>query len=211
MLTVIGGLISIPVPFTSIRLTFQTLFVAVSGLVLGARDGMYAQLAYMLIGLIGLPVFSTGGGIDYVLRPSFGYILGFPLQAFITGMLKGKQKTLSTAKLFLSALAGMLAAYAIGITYQVVMVAYYIGNGLMAALAGVPSVLLMLVKDAVLLYLICLLYPRIMTMIGKRDEQAAPLDTLDTPPVVPPAPEPEPPKKGKEKEKPQAPVPEPAG
>ena len=81
MLTVIGGLISIPVPFTSIRLTFQTLFVAVSGLVLGARDGMYAQLAYMLIGLIGLPVFSTGGGIDYVLRPSLGYILGFPLQA----------------------------------------------------------------------------------------------------------------------------------
>lgn len=171
MLTIIGGLIRIPVPFTPITVTLQTLFVAASGLVLGARDGAFSQLTYMVLGLVGLPVFSTGGGFDYVLRPSFGYILSFPLQAFITGILVRKQKTLSSFKLFLCAFAGVVASYAVGITYQIVIVAFYIGNGMAAALSGVPTVLLMLVKDTVLVYLLCLLYPRIMTMIGKTSEQ----------------------------------------
>ena len=58
LLTVVGGLIKIPAG--PVSFTLQTLFVILAGFVLGARDGMFSQVAYMLIGLIGLPVF-TGG------------------------------------------------------------------------------------------------------------------------------------------------------
>lgn len=208
MLTIVGGLISIPIPFTPIKITLQTLFVAASGLVLGGRDGALSQIAYMVLGLIGLPIFSAGGGFDYVLRPSFGYILSFPVQAFLTGFLVSRCRTLSSWKLFVCAFVGVLVSYAIGITYQVLIVAYYIGNGLVAALSGVPAVLIMLVKDAALVYLLCLLYPRIKTMIGKANEKSK------QPPEDPPEPAPQEPDEGdgkeRDKEKQPAPVPEPA-
>ena len=58
MLTIIGGLISIEIPFApTVKITFQTLFVAASGLILGGRDGMYAPIGYIVIGLVGVPVF----------------------------------------------------------------------------------------------------------------------------------------------------------
>ena len=216
MLTIIGGLISIELPFApTVKITFQVLFVAMSGLVLGARDGAYSQIVYMALGLVGVPVFSRGGGIAYVLQPSFGYILGFPFQAFLTGLLMGRQKTLSSFKLFLCALAGIVVSYAIGITYQVLIVAYYLGNGTAAALSRIPGVLLMFVKDAVLIYVLCLVYPRIMTMIGKPNEK---LDlTVVGPDSEAPSPGPEENEgeekdgKKKEKKKTKAPVPEPAG
>ena len=212
MLTIIGGLISIPIPFTPIKITLQTLFVAASGLVLGGVDGAFSQIAYMVLGLIGVPVFSTGGGFDYVLRPSFGYILGFPVQALLTGLLVRKQRTLSSWKLFLCAFAGVLVGYAMGITYQVLIVAYYVGNGMVAALSGVPAVLIMLVKDIVLVYLLCLLYPRIMTMIGKRNETAKPPqeDAPDLPPQDGDGEE-DGDKKDKEKKPSSDPSPQPAG
>ena len=171
MLTIIGGLISIPIPGAPIKLTFQTLFVILSGMILGGKDGAFAQIAYMVIGLIGLPIFSAGGGFDYVLRPSFGYILSFPLAAFVTGALISKQKTLNPFKLFLCAFCGCLCNYAVGDSYQVLIVALYTGSGIVAALGGLATVPLMLLKDAVLIFLACLLYPRIMTMIGKPNEQ----------------------------------------
>lgn len=172
MLTILGGLISITIPFApTIKITFQTLFVAAAGLIIGARDGAFAQIAYMVLGLVGIPVFSAGGGIMYVVKPSFGYILSFPLQAFLTGFLISKQKTLASWKLFLCAAVGCLASYAVGITYQVLIVAFYTGSGIAAAFATVPSVLLMLVKDLILIYLLCLIYPRIKTMIGSAKKQ----------------------------------------
>ena len=61
-----------PVPFT-----LQTLIALMAGIVLGKRDGAIAMLIYTIIGLIGLPVFSGGGGPGYVLAPTFGFILGF--------------------------------------------------------------------------------------------------------------------------------------
>lgn len=217
MLTIIGGLISIELPFApTIKITFQTLFVAASGLILGGKDGAFAQIAYMVIGLIGVPVFSRGGGPTYVLQPSFGYILSFPLQAFLTGFLASKFKTINSHKLFLCAAAGVLASYIVGISYQVMaLVCYSSHMTFVAAIMTVPSVLLMLVKDIVLVYVLCLVYPRIMTMIGKRNEQAKPLQDESPEPQSAPEPsdngeEPDNGSGGEEKPK-KNPVPEPAG
>lgn len=167
MLTIVGGLIKLPMPAVpGIFFTFQTVFVALAGLVLGARDGALSQLAYMIIGLIGLPVFTTGGGIDYVLRPSFGYIIGFVAGAFLIGLLKSRFKTLSVIKLFFCAFFGLLTVYIIGMPYQFLIFWLYLGNDVLAAFASLATLPLMFAVDAAMLYLICLIYPRINTMIG---------------------------------------------
>ena len=75
-LITVGGLISVSIPFAQVQLSFQVVFVVMAGLCLGGRDGALAVLVYIAMGLIGLPVFTQGGGIGYVLMPSFGYLLG---------------------------------------------------------------------------------------------------------------------------------------
>ena len=58
-LITVGGLTSVPIPFTQVQLSFQTVFVITAGLVLGGRDGALAVLVYIAMGLFGLPVFTA--------------------------------------------------------------------------------------------------------------------------------------------------------
>ena len=78
-LMIAGVYIRIPIPV--MPLTFQTVFAVLAGLLLGSKKGMIAMIVYAVLGLIGLPVFSDGGGFYYVIKPSFGYIIGFILTA----------------------------------------------------------------------------------------------------------------------------------
>ncbi len=170
MLTIVGGLIKIPVPaFPTVFFTFQTVFVIMSGLVLGPKDGLFSQLAYMLIGLIGLPVFTQGGGIYYIFQPSFGYIIGFLAGAFLSGFLKSRFKTLSVLKLFFCAFFALASIYIIGMTYQFFIVWLFLENSVLAAFTTLSTLPFMFIIDAVMLYVICLLYPRINTLIGPSD------------------------------------------
>ena len=88
-----GAFIKIPVPV--VPFTLQYLFTMLAGLFLGSRKGMISVVAYMLLGLAGLPIFSEGGGIWYIFKPSFGYIIGFCLGTYVTGLIaeRLKQKT----------------------------------------------------------------------------------------------------------------------
>ncbi len=170
MLTIVGGLIKIPVPaFPDMMFTLQTTFVIMSGLLLGARDGMTAQIAYMLLGLVGVPIFTQGGGFSYVFQPSFGYILGFPFGAFLAGKLKSKFRTLSVIKLYFCAFFGNLLIYAIGVPYQFFIIWLYLGRGALAAAATLITLPFMFIIDSIILYLVCLIYPRINTFIGIAD------------------------------------------
>jgi biotin transport system substrate-specific component len=72
-----------PVPFT-----FQTFFVLLSGAMLGKRNGFVSMSLYLVLGVAGLPVFSTGGfGLARLLGPTGGYLLSFPIAAFVIGYL----------------------------------------------------------------------------------------------------------------------------
>ena len=59
----------------------------VAGLLLGPRLGTIAVGTYVLLGLVGLPIFTQGGGFWYVFQPSFGYLIGFCVGTFVTGWL----------------------------------------------------------------------------------------------------------------------------
>lgn len=73
-LTTVGAYLKVPVPV--VPFTFQV-FVSISGILLGPKNGAFAQLLYAILGLIGIPVFTQGGGISYIFNPTFGYIIGF--------------------------------------------------------------------------------------------------------------------------------------
>ncbi len=88
LLTAASAWIEIPLFFTPVPITLQTLMVSLSGAMLGARKGGLSQLAYLSYGICSLPVFAGGAsGISYLLGPTGGYLLAFPVSAFLTGVL----------------------------------------------------------------------------------------------------------------------------
>lgn len=77
---------SIPMPF-GVPMTMQTFAVMIAGIVLGPKNGALSTLIYMLLGAIGLPVFSNfSGGWQVLIGPTSGFILTFPLMAYIIGL-----------------------------------------------------------------------------------------------------------------------------
>lgn len=112
-LMIAGAFIKIPFPF--MPLTFQTVFAVLAGLLLGWKKGMISMAAYAVMGLIGIPVFTSGGGIFYVTMPSFGYILGFIASAGVAGIGYPRRKRIWQTVLL--ALAAYLVDYVFGIAY----------------------------------------------------------------------------------------------
>lgn len=84
-LTAVGARIAVPLPGTVVPFTFQVVAVLLAGLVLGPRLGVASQVAYLTAGATGLPVFAAGGGAAYLLGPTGGYLLAFPIAAALAG------------------------------------------------------------------------------------------------------------------------------
>ena len=82
-LIAVGAFIRIPVPMWPF--TLQTLFTTLAGLLLGPRYGTLSCVAYMVLGLAGLPVFTGGGGPQYIFQPTFGCIVDFAVGAWVGG------------------------------------------------------------------------------------------------------------------------------
>lgn len=113
-LTAVGGILSIslgPVP-----ITLQTFFVILSGLILGSKLGALSQITYVVLGLVGLPIFSGGyGGLGAIIRPSFGFLIGYIVAAYVIGKLTEKNKSLP--RIIYSVILGSFVIYIIGIPY----------------------------------------------------------------------------------------------
>ena len=103
-LTAIGAFFKIPFALAAISLQF--LFTAMAGILLGAGYGALSQGVYVLIGLVGVPIFALGGGFSYVLQPTFGFLLGLIPSAFVIGKLAKRPLTFwGTALAMLAGLA----------------------------------------------------------------------------------------------------------
>ena len=126
-LTAVGAFIQIPVPGMD-YFTLQFLFVLMAGMLLGSRDGGIAVGVYVLLGLFGLPVFAAGGGITYLFRPSFGYLAGFIVAAFVTGFISEHLRKRDFAGYLLSAFGGFVVTYGIGLVYKYLMLNFYVGE-----------------------------------------------------------------------------------
>lgn len=87
VLTAVGALIRIPLPFTPVPLTFQTFFVLLGAALLGARRGFASQATYLGLGAAGLPIFAGGAASLALLGPTGGYLMGFVAASLLTGTL----------------------------------------------------------------------------------------------------------------------------
>ena len=109
--------IVIPVGADTMNFTLQWLFVLLAGLLLGSRRAFRSVAVYLITGLIGFPVFARGGGPAYLLRPTFGFLLGFALAAWGIGFLCEKLRPTKSVTWFFTTLAGFVIYYGMGILY----------------------------------------------------------------------------------------------
>ena len=85
-----GAQVAVPLGFTPVPVTLQTLFVILGGVVLGPRLGALAAASYVMIGAAGAPVFSNGAaGLPWLMGPTGGYLLAAPAAAFLAGAVSG--------------------------------------------------------------------------------------------------------------------------
>jgi biotin transport system substrate-specific component len=158
-LTAAAAQVSFPLPFTPVPFTLQPMVVLLGGAALGSRLGMTSQALYLLAGIAGLPVFAASSvlppGPLRLLGPTGGYLMAYPLAAFVTGWLAER----GFDRRYLPSVVAMAAGLAIVFAGGVAWLAFFAAPaplGLREAVAGglvpfVPAdVLKLLVAAAVL-------------------------------------------------------------
>ncbi len=145
-LTAVGAYIHVPIG--PVPIVLSTLFVLLSGLLLGSRWGLASMCLYLLVGAIGIPVFAGGkGGIAHFLGPTGGYLFGYVLASWLTGFIAERSRGILILEI-LSVLMGSLAIYSLGVpwlkmvthmswfkTFMVGMIPFLIGDAVKASVA----------------------------------------------------------------------------
>ena len=121
-----GAFIKIPIPV--VPFTLQYLFTMLAGLLLGAKLGCLAVCVYILLGLAGVPVFTQGGGIGYIFQPTFGYIIGFAVGAYVTGKIANGKKNPGYTRLLVANFIGLGIVYLFGMVYYYFISNFYLGT-----------------------------------------------------------------------------------
>jgi biotin transport system substrate-specific component len=149
--TAAAAQISFPIPGTSVPFTLQPMIVILTGAALGSRLGAAAMLGYLMLGIAGLPVFAASPllpqGAARLLGPTGGYLMAYPIAAFITGLLaeRGFDRRLSTA--VLAMLAGIAVIYLGGLSW---LGAMHVGSFSLAIAVGATPFLIADVFKAIL-------------------------------------------------------------
>lgn len=107
-------------------------------------------IGYTILGLIGLPVFSSGGGLSYVLTPSFGYLLGFIVGAVLLSAIYSSPKIKKRIVAYiLGCLVCIVSIYTLGITYLYIIMNVYMDSAISVSSALVKGALIFLPFDVV--------------------------------------------------------------
>ncbi len=157
-LTAIGAFIKIPLP--PVPISLQTFFVVLAGLLLGAKYGTLSQILYLFIGLAGVPVFIEGGGILYILKPTFGYLIGFIFCAFTIGKIVHQNereltfpralyilKNTSAKRIAMACSCGILLIYIPGVAYLFLISHFYLESGLTLTQAVISGFVYFIIWD----------------------------------------------------------------
>jgi len=108
----------IRIPLGPVPIVLANFFVILSGLFLGPFWGTVSVMLYLLLGALGLPVFSAGGGLAVFLGPTGGYLLGYPAGAFLAGLVS-RAKPTGFAVLLLAAGLGIATVYLLGVPWLI--------------------------------------------------------------------------------------------
>ena len=119
--TAVCGFIAIPVPGTPIPIVLQNMMTVLSGMFLGPVLGTASTVLFLVVGILGLPVFSGGtGGIAKLMGPTGGFLIGYAIASLIAGLVAGRpqmgKKTL-LARLIVAAVLGFVVMYIPGVIH----------------------------------------------------------------------------------------------
>lgn len=126
-LTAIGAFIRIPIPY--VPFTMQFLFANMAGILLGKNKGAMAVALYVFIGLIGVPVFTKGGGLQYIYQPSFGYLVAFIIGAYVAGWMVERCGDESMKTYLFASITNLAIVYFLGASYLALIMNVYLGIG----------------------------------------------------------------------------------
>lgn len=119
-----------PIAFGTVPFSLLPFIAVLAGGILGARLGAWSMVVYIVMGLAGFQVFATEpfGGPLYVLKPTFGFILGYIPAAFISGCIIHRNINAGIVSYGVAMLLGMVAIYLVGIPYLYLMMNFYVGQ-----------------------------------------------------------------------------------
>lgn len=121
LVVALSAQVAVPVPFSPVPMTLQPLAVLVVGGLLGATSGVAALVFYLLLGVLGLPVFASGGaGALHLIGPTGGYLLAFPVAAGVTGTLATRAPA-SVLRVLLTCALGMAIIHLGGVAQLAVL------------------------------------------------------------------------------------------
>ena len=147
----------------AIPITLQTFAVFICSLILGWKASI-VFLIYTALGLMGLPVFSSGGGFAYIYAPSFGFIISFIPASLIIGIASKSDKRYLK---YVTSLCGLLLINIIGVIYMYFIFNFYM-NTEKSLLAIIQiGVLPFILKDVIVAIVSCIIYSRIKIVLEK--------------------------------------------
>lgn len=143
-LTAVGTFMKIPLG--AMAVTLQFFFTALAGILLGPQYGALSQVVYVALGLVGLPIFTLGGGLGYMLQPSFGFLLGLIPAAWTVGIIaRGSGRR---GRVCLSCIAGLAVLYLVGLPYMYLVFHYNLQTGMTFSTVVQVGMLVYLPGDA---------------------------------------------------------------
>lgn len=169
-LIAIGAFIRIPVPV--VPFTLQFLFTTLAGVLLGSRLGALSVTIYIVLGLMGVPVFAEGGGPGYIFKPSFGYLPGFALGAYISGYFAEKENRPTFKNLLIGNALNLAVVYLCGMVYCYMISNFYLGTPIALWPLVLYCFILAVPGDAVLCVVAAILGARLVPVIGIKQNKA---------------------------------------
>ncbi|MCP3028639.1 biotin transporter BioY [Halobacillus sp. A5] len=171
-MTAIGAFIKVPLPV--VPFTLQIIVVFLAGSLLGSKLGLLSQLVYLLVGLAGVPVFTQGGGPVYILQPTFGYLIGFTIGAYVIGFIIERFEHPARRHFIAANLIGTGVIYAIGVPYLYLSLNLWLSepaNLSHVLAAGLFSTIGIDIALAIFTSLLTIrIYPLLKTILPKKKE-----------------------------------------
>lgn len=147
--------ITLPTPLFSMHITLQLLISILCGFCLPSSYAALCMGAYILMGLLGFPVFASGGGIQYLMRPTFGFVLGFLFCSLCCAIQKQRKKPESRWEYFRIGLFGLFVFYWIGNLYYYFSFPLLMNTQIPLWLSFVNGFLVSIVPDVVICAFAC--------------------------------------------------------
>lgn len=166
-----GAFIKFPIGIVPVAM--QCAMCMLCALMLGAKDGTIAVAIYIFMGLIGIPIFTAGGGFGYVLQPTFGYLVGYlfavPAGALVARGFKNTSRP-KLWRLILGAFTVLIILYTFGVMYMYLMLNYYMGKAMDISKAWLTGAAVFLPTDCTWAVVAALVAYKVVPRVFKRTE-----------------------------------------